>query len=265
MLNCRTLFLSDIHLGCKNCQAGFLLNFLKNCHVDTIYLLGDIVDLWAMKKQVFWQVQQNQVVRQLLKMAEQGTTIVYIPGNHDEALRLYAGKSFGNISIQLRSQHTTLQGKRLLLLHGDEFDKQVQLAHWHRRLGDHLYDALLFLNRWSNRFRRLRRRPYFSLAAYIKKKVPGAQQAIARYRSAAIARAKRGGYDGIVCGHIHHPEITMQDDILYCNNGDWIDSCTALVEQRDGSLALYHCAESCYQLNAWPANSKPEAQLSQVA
>lgn len=252
MLNCRTLFLSDIHLGCKNCQAGYLLNFLKHCQVDKIYLLGDIVDLWAMQRQVFWKVQQNQVVRQLLKMAEQGTEIIYVPGNHDEAFRLYAGKNFGAIQVQLRSQHITHSGQRLLLLHGDEFDKHVQLAHWHRRLGDHLYDVLLFLNRWNQRFRRSLGQPYFSLSAYIKSKVPGARQAIARYRDAAVQRAKRGGYDGIVCGHIHHPEITLQDGILYCNDGDWIDSCTALVETRDGSLALYHCAETCQQLSVWP-------------
>ena len=148
MLNCRTLFLSDVHLGCKDCQADYLLAFLQRSQADTIYLLGDIVDLWAMRKQVHWKAGQNNIVRCLLDKAEQGTEIVYIPGNHDEALRLYAGKSFGNIRIALRASHTTAQGKKLLLLHGDEFDKDVNFGRLHAWLGDTLYDLLLFLNRW---------------------------------------------------------------------------------------------------------------------
>jgi UDP-2,3-diacylglucosamine pyrophosphatase LpxH len=249
MLNCRALFLSDVHLGCKDCQADYLLRFLKQCRARKIYLLGDIVDLWAMQKQVFWKASQNEVVRQLLKMAEQDTEIIYVPGNHDEALRLYVGKTFGSIHIQLRSSHTTLQGKRLLLLHGDEFDKLVRLGGWHGRLGDHLYDLLLFLHRWCNRIRRLFGYRYFSLAAYIKSKVPGAH---ARYRAAAVARAKHAGYDGIVCGHIHHSEICLEGGILYCNDGDWIDSCTALLERQDSSLELYHCSEHSEPLAVWP-------------
>lgn len=252
MLSCRTLFLSDVHLGCKDCQADYLLAFLQRSQADTIYLLGDIVDLWAMRKQVHWKAGQNNIVRCLLDKAEQGTEIVYIPGNHDEALRLYAGKSFGNIRIALRASHTTVQGKKLLLLHGDEFDKDVNFGRLHAWLGDNLYDLLLFLNRWYNRLRRLTGGNYFSLAAYIKSKVPGAQKAIARYREAVVAKAKRGGFDGVVCGHIHHPEIRLEQGIIYCNDGDWIDSCTALVEHHDGSLALYHCTEQAEKIAALP-------------
>ncbi|MEO3679301.1 UDP-2,3-diacylglucosamine diphosphatase [Rheinheimera fenheensis] len=248
MLNCRTLFLSDVHLGCKDCQADYLLAFLQQCRVDTIYLLGDIVDLWAMQKQVHWHQQQNKLLRCLLDKAEQGCRLVYIPGNHDEAFRLYAGKQFGNISVQLRASHTTVQGKRLLLLHGDEFDKEVNFGRWHAWLGDNLYDLLLFLNRWYNRLRRLSGGGYFSLSAYIKSRVPGAQKAIARYRAAAVAKARRAGFDGIVCGHIHHPEIRLEQGIIYCNDGDWIDSCTALAEHHDGSLALYHCSGQAEQI-----------------
>lgn len=255
MLNCRAIFLSDVHLGCKDCQADYLLNFLEQTRTDKIYLLGDIVDLWAMQKQVHWNPGQNKVVRHLLQQAEQGVEIIYVPGNHDEALRLYAGKEFGNIRILLRSTHTTLQGKTFLLLHGDEFDKEVNFGRLHAWLGDHLYDLLLFLNRWCNRLRRLTGGRYFSLAAYIKSKVPGARKAIGRYRDAAIARAKRGGYDGIICGHIHHPEIRLEQGIVYCNDGDWIDSCTALVEQMDGSLALYHSSEHAERIAAMPAAS----------
>ena len=252
MLNCRTIFLSDVHLGCKDCQADYLLHFLQHSKAQTIYLLGDIVDLWAMRKQVHWDLSQNKIIRCLLDKAEQGTEVVYIPGNHDEAMRLYAGKQFGNIRIALRASHVTAEGKKLLLLHGDEFDKDVNFGKTKAWLGDNLYDLLLFLNRWYNRFRRITGGGYFSLAAYIKSKVPGARQAIARYRDAAVARAIRGGFDGVVCGNIHHPEICWQNGIIYANDGDWIDSCTALIEQHDGSLALYHWTETAEKIAALP-------------
>ena len=243
MLNCRTIFLSDVHLGCKDCQADYLLSFLEQSQAGKIYLLGDIVDLWAMRKQVHWKLSQNKVVRCLLDKAEQGVEVVYIPGNHDEAMRLYRGKLFGNIKVQLRGEHTTALGKKLLLLHGDEFDKEVSFGPLQSWLGDNLYDLLLFLNRWYNRVRRVTGGRYFSLAAYIKSRVPGALNAIGRYRQAAIKKAKRGGYDGVVCGHIHRAEMRIIDGTLYCNDGDWVESLTALVEHADGSLAIVEWGE----------------------
>lgn len=246
--NFRAVFISDVHLGSKDCQAGYLLNFLQQCDSPKIYLLGDIVDFWAMKKQVHWDEQANQLLKLLLEKAEQGVEVIYVPGNHDEAFRHYTGKHFGHIQVQLRATHTTLLDKKLLLIHGDEFDKEVNFGAMHAWLGDTLYDFLLFLNRWYNRARRLTGGHYFSLAAYIKSKVPGAQQAISRYRAAVVAKAKRAGFDGVVCGHIHHPEIRLEDGIIYCNDGDWIDSCTALIEQMDGTLALYQWTEQSAQI-----------------
>ncbi|WP_019677661.1 UDP-2,3-diacylglucosamine diphosphatase [Arsukibacterium perlucidum] len=263
MFECRAIFISDVHLGCKDCRADYLLSFLQQTQADKIYLLGDIIDLWAMRKQVYWQLNQNQVIKALLDKAEQGCEIIYVPGNHDEALRLYHGKSFGNIKVALRSSHTTLQGKKLLLLHGDEFDKEVSFGPLHNWLGDTLYDFLLFLNRWFNRSRRLFGGQYFSLAAYIKRKVPGAQKAIARYRQAVVNKALKGGYDGVVCGHIHHSEIRLEQGIIYCNDGDWIDNCTALVEQTDGSLALYHWTEQAQRLASLPL--QPVASKAKAA
>jgi UDP-2,3-diacylglucosamine pyrophosphatase LpxH len=263
MLHCRTIFLSDIHLGNKDCQATYLLNFLNQTKADTIYLLGDILDLWAMQKQVCWSPEQNAVIQSLLAKADQGTEVIYIPGNHDEEFRHWAGRQFGTIKLQLRGCHTTALGKKLLLLHGDEFDKEVNFGRFHTWLGDNLYDFLLFLNRWSNRIRRALGGRYFSLAAFIKSKVPGAQQAIARYRDAAVAKAKRSGFDGVVCGHIHHPEISLQDGIIYCNDGDWIDNCTALIEQQDGSLTLYHWTEQSHTLAAMPMAVLSEEQPAQ--
>lgn len=248
MQHFRAVFISDVHLGSKDCQAGYLLSFLQQCQTQKIYLLGDIVDFWAMQKQVHWGESANQLLRLLLERAEQGVDVIFVPGNHDEAFRHYAGKNFGHIQVQLRASHTTLLGKKLLLVHGDEFDKDVHFGELHARLGDSLYDLLLFLNRWYNRLRRFSGGHYFSLAALIKSKVPGAQHAIARYRAAVVAKAKRSGFDGVVCGHIHHPEIRLQDGIIYCNDGDWIDNCTALTEQLDGSLALYQWTEQAAQI-----------------
>jgi len=265
MLQCRTIFLSDIHLGNKDCQATYLLHFLQQSQADTIYLLGDIVDLWAMRRQVCWTKEQNQVIQCLLNKAEQGCQLIYIPGNHDDEFRHWAGREFGQVKIQLRGCHTTALGKKLLLLHGDEFDKEVNFAPFEAWLGDHLYDFLLFLNRWSNRVRRALGGRYFSLAAFIKSKVPGARDAIARYRSAAVAKAKRSGFDGVVCGHIHHPELSMQDGIIYCNDGDWIDSCTALIEQQDGSLAIYRWTEQAQSIAALPLASLKQNASSKAA
>lgn len=266
MLHCRTIFLSDIHLGNKDCQARYLLHFLENSKAQTIYLLGDIIDLWAMRRQVCWTPEQNLVIKTLLAKAEQGCELIYIPGNHDEEFRHWAGREFGEVKIQLRGCHTTALGKKLLLLHGDEFDKEVNFGRFHAWLGDHLYDFLLFLNRWTNRLRRALGGRYFSLAAFIKSKVPGAREAIARYRQAAIDKAKRSGFDGVVCGHIHHPEISLQDGVIYCNDGDWIDSCTALVEEMDGSLAIYHWTEQSHTIAALPlAEIKAETAAQQAA
>jgi len=256
MLSCRTIFISDVHLGCKDCQADYLLRFLATSRAEKIFLLGDIVDFWSMQKQLHWPAAHNKVLQCLLQKAEQGVDVIYVPGNHDEALRLYKGKSFGNIQIALRASHTTAQGKKLLLIHGDELDKEICFGRFQSWLGDNLYDVLLFLNRWYNRVRRLCGGHYFSLAAYIKSRVPGALHAIARYRRAAIKKAKKGGYDGIVCGHIHHPELVIEDGIIYCNDGDWIDSCTALIEQGDGSLSLYHFSEQQHRLAVWPIQAR---------
>ncbi|MFN6972375.1 MAG: UDP-2,3-diacylglucosamine diphosphatase [Rheinheimera sp.] len=261
--NFRAVFISDVHLGSKDCQAGYLLSFLQQCQSSKIYLLGDIVDFWAMKKQVHWGEPANQLLKILLEKAEQGVEVIYVPGNHDEAFRHYAGKNFGQIQVQLRATHTTLLGKRLLLVHGDEFDKDVNFGVLHAWLGDTLYDFLLFLNRWYNRVRRFSGGHYFSLAAYIKSKVPGAQQAIGRYRDAVVAKAKRAGFDGVVCGHIHYPEIRLQDDIIYCNDGDWIDNCTALTEQMDGTLALYQWTEQAAQIAS--LSLQPVAEQAKAA
>lgn len=234
----KTIWLSDIHLGCKDCKAEFLLSFLDSIEVETIYLVGDIVDFWALKRRMLWPDAHNQVLNRFLTMAEQGVNIVYLPGNHDELAKPYQHLNFGSIKVKLEHIHTTSTGKKLLILHGDKFDQQVCFGRWQAKLGDVLYDFLLFLNRQTHHIRKRLGMPYWSLSSYIKTKVKKANEAIARYKVAAIKDAKAQGADGIICGHIHHPQLLIEQGVLYCNDGDWIENCTSLVETKDGNLRL---------------------------
>lgn len=234
----RTIWLSDIHLGCKDCKADFLLDFLTSHTADTLYLVGDIVDFWALSKRLRWPESHNKVLKKILQLSEQGTRVVYIPGNHDEVLRPYADMLFAGIEIHHEFIHQTISGKKMLLVHGDKYDGQVCLGKWQAKLGDVLYDFLLFLNRQCQVLRRTFGLPYWSLASFIKTKVKSANEAIARYQQAAVKDAKQQDTDAIICGHIHHPKLTIDDGVLYCNDGDWIESCTSLAETQKGEIQL---------------------------
>lgn len=252
----KTIFLSDIHLGYKDCKAEFLLDFLDKNHAEQIYLIGDIVDLWALKRQFYWPASHNAVLSRLVELSRKGTQITYLPGNHDEDLKAYSEEKFNDIVVTKRTIHTTASGKQLLLLHGDDFDSDVCLSKFAAKLGDTLYDFLLFMNRHFNRIRRKFGYHYWSLASHIKSKVPKANEAIARYKHAALKEAKKLGLDGVVCGHIHHPEIEIKDDVMYCNDGDWIENCTALVESFTGDLAIIHWSEQSRNVVEFDAGSK---------
>ncbi len=242
-LRYRTVWLSDIHLGFKDCKAEYLLDFLNKMECETLYLLGDIVDLWAMKKRFCWPISHYEVIRALFQKAQQGTRVVYIPGNHDDSMRDYIGESLGPVEIAEEMVHETADGRRLLLFHGDVLDGHIRLGRFDRIVGDAAYEFLLFLNRWANFFRRRFGLSYWSLAVYLKNRVKNARNAIDVYEKAAVHEAKRRGLDGVVCGHIHQAEIAMRDDVLYCNDGDWIESCTALAEDDSGHLELIHWTE----------------------
>lgn len=242
-LKYRSIFISDVHLGFRGCRADFLLDFLRNTECEFLYLVGDIVDVWEMKSRLFWPQEHNNVVRTILGKAKHDTKVVYVPGNHDEVLRAYAGMEFGNVSIRLDAIHETATGKRLLVLHGDEFDSVVRVSRWLAMLGNRVYDWLLYLNRWVNVLRRRLGFPYWSLAAFLKHKVKNAVQFISDFEQAVAREAARRGVDGVVCGHIHHAEISMFGDVIYCNDGDWVESCTALVERHDGTLELLNWTE----------------------
>ncbi len=237
------VWLSDIHLGYKDCKADYLLNFLDTIDTEYLYLVGDIIDIWSMKQNFHWPPSHNQVVRKLIKMARNGVKMVYIPGNHDRVFRDYCNEAFGAIEIREQAVHTTQLGKRILMIHGDEFDDVIRFSGFIKFIGDIAYDLLLFINRWNNRLRNQFGYSYWSLAAYLKERVSKAAQAIHIFEQAALNKAKTEGYDGIVCGHIHHPNFIEKDGIVYCNDGDWIESCTALVEKNDGVLEIWHWSD----------------------
>jgi UDP-2,3-diacylglucosamine pyrophosphatase LpxH len=242
-LKCRSIWISDVHLGFKGCRADFLLDFLHSTECEYLFLVGDIIDVWNMKKGVYWPQEHNNVVRSILGKAKHDTKVIFIPGNHDEVFREYDGMTFGNVMIRNEYVHTTADGKRLLMLHGDEFDSVVKYSKLLAMLGNTAYDWLLYWNRIFNQFRRACGFPYWSLAAYLKQKVKNAVKFISDFEQAVVHEAKKRNVDGLVCGHIHHAEITAFDDVLYCNCGDWVESHTALVEGFDGNLQLMHWSE----------------------
>lgn len=239
----RSVWISDIHLGTRGCNAELLLDFLRAIECDTLYLVGDIVDGWRLRKGWYWPDSHNEVVRRILKLAHRGTRVVLIAGNHDEMLRPYAGMSFGGVEIALDAIHTTADGRRLLITHGDEFDSVVLYARWLAFLGDQAYTLLLRLNVVLNRIRRRLDLPYWSLSSYLKKRVKNAVQFIGAFEEAVAHAARDRHVDGVVCGHIHSAEIRQIGDITYHNDGDWVESCTALVEDRAGTISILDWAE----------------------
>lgn len=234
----RTIFLSDIHLGSRGCQAELLLDFLSQYDAETIYLVGDIVDGWRLKRGWHWPQSHNDVVQAVLDKARNGTRVIYIPGNHDEVMRDYFGTHFGGIEVVPEAEFTARDGKRYLVTHGDQFDVIVMNARWLALFGDRAYEFLIWCNPRVNRVRRLWSRRYWSLSKWTKQKVKKAVNFIGRYEEVLAADARLEKYDGVICGHIHHANIRKIDEILYVNTGDWVESCTAVVEEEDGRLRL---------------------------
>jgi UDP-2,3-diacylglucosamine pyrophosphatase LpxH len=237
-LQFRTVWISDAHLGTAGCNADLLLDFLRSVDCDTLYLVGDMVDGWALRKGWYWPQTHNEIVRCILKQTKNGTRVVYLPGNHDEAFRDFVGLSMGGIELLPEAIHVTADGRRLLILHGDQFDGVVLYARWLAFLGDYAYEFLLKGNRLVNWVRRRFGMPYWSLAAFLTKRVKTAVQFICSYEEAVIHAAADAKVDGVVCGHIHSAEIRQFGDITYYNDGDWVESCTALVEHADGTMEI---------------------------
>ncbi|WP_235584672.1 UDP-2,3-diacylglucosamine diphosphatase [Thiomicrospira sp. WB1] len=234
----RSIFISDVHLGSKGAKAEFLADFLKYHQCDKLFLVGDIIDGWRLKKRIFWPQTHTNVIRRILTKAKRGTEVVFVTGNHDDFLRRYSGIDFGNIQLTDEAEHETLNGDRLLVVHGDKYDSVIQTQKWLAVVGDWGYETLVVLNRYFNRLRQKFGMGYWSLSAYVKQKVKSAVSFITAYEEAVVKDCREQGYDGVVCGHIHHPEIRKIDEIDYYNCGDWVESCTAMVETASGELKL---------------------------
>ena len=239
----RTIWISDVHLGTRGCNAKLLIDFLDHSDSDTIYLVGDIIDGWQMKKKFYWPAAHNDIVWRIMKRARRGTKVVYIPGNHDEMFRQFSGMNFGGVEIRRKAIHETADGKRLLVLHGDEFDA-IMLAHrWLAVVGDAAYITLMRLNTVVNAVRTRLGLPYWSLSKTAKHKVKNAVAFISRFEELVAHEAGLRGVDGVVCGHIHNAEQRSIDGIQYYNDGDWVEGCTALVEHQCGQMEILHWAE----------------------
>lgn len=235
----RSVFLSDVHLGSKDCRAQELLDFLGGIETDHLFLVGDIVDFWSLRRQFYWPQEHNEVLRTVLAMAKEGTNVVYVPGNHDEDLREFCGSQFGNLAIRRKYVHSTADGREFLVLHGDEFDTAVKCSRWLAKFGALAYELMMRINRGVNVCRRVFGMGHWSLATYVKLRLGNALRYVEAFEVAAARAARSRNLSGVICGHIHRAGVREIDGVLYCNDGDWVESCTALVESHGGQLSLW--------------------------
>jgi UDP-2,3-diacylglucosamine pyrophosphatase LpxH len=243
-LRLRSVFISDVHLGSPDCQAGELLKFLANVEADYLFLVGDIVDFWSLRRSFHWPQEHNEVLRAILAKAKEGTQVIYVPGNHDEDIREFCGSQFGNLAIRRKYVHSTADGREFLVMHGDEFDTAVKCSRWQARFGAAAYEFMMRINRGVNFCRRLFGMSHWSLATYVKLRLGNALRYVENFETAAAQAARSRNLDGIICGHIHRAGVRQIEGVLYCNDGDWVESCTALVESMSGELSLWQSGVS---------------------
>ncbi|MEY2683788.1 MAG: hypothetical protein RJA09_932 [Pseudomonadota bacterium] len=261
----RTVFVSDLHLGTPGCQAKALLAFLKAYPSDKLYLVGDIIDGWQLRRKWYWPQSHNDVVQKILRRARKGCKVVFVPGNHDEFARHFVGHKFGGVDVVQEAVHTTADGKRLWVIHGDHFDGVIQYAKWLAYLGDNLYELTLRLNTHLNSWRARWGLPYWSLSKYLKHRVKSALNYVLQFEGAVAAEARKRGLDGVVCGHIHRAEMRDIDGVLYCNDGDWVESLTALVEHQDGRLEIVNWSDVAAQRAGSLAIRSPQPSVPAVS
>ena len=269
MLEVRSIFVSDIHLGTRACQVHRLLDFLRVYESQNLFLVGDIIDFWAMSRRgIYWSAHMNTFVQKVLKRARHGTAVIFVPGNHDEALREYVGSTFGDIVVHREYVHQAADGKRYLLLHGDEFDVVTKYHKWLAILGDHTYAFLVRVNMMLSWMRRTLGMPgYWSLAGYAKRKVKKAVNFICDFEESVMHNVRHRGLDGVICGHIHAAAVKQVDGVTYLNCGDWVDSCTAIVEHLDGRMELIEWGVATAQAAAPLAmpEAVPQSELPEPA
>ncbi|MBN91351.1 MAG: UDP-2,3-diacylglucosamine hydrolase [Erythrobacteraceae bacterium] len=257
----RTIWISDVHLGTKGCNHELLIDFLDHTDSDTMYLVGDIIDGWRLKKKVYWPPEHSDIVWRILKRAKRGTRIIYIPGNHDEMVRPFSGMNFGGVEIMRAAFHDTADGRRLMVLHGDEFDT-IMLAHrWLAFVGDALYHVMMKLNNWVAAARKRLGLPYWSISKAAKNKVKNAVEFISKYEEVVARAAAERGVDGVVCGHIHTAEFRSFEyggkRVEYWNDGDWVEGCNALVEHADGRMEILHWPDEVARRNRCESDVAP--------
>lgn len=254
----RTLFISDVHLGTRGCQADLLLDFLRHYDAETIYLIGDIIDGWRLRRNWYWPQSHNDVAQKLLRKARKGARVVYVPGNHDEFLRGYLGTHFGGIEVRNTDVHLTADGRRLLVIHGDQFDVVVRHARWLAFFGDWAYATALNINTFLNMARRRFGFSYWSLSAWAKQRVKNAVNFIGKFEEALAREARENAIDGVICGHIHYAAMHSDFGIAYYNCGDWVESCTALVEHHDGRFEIIRWTDATAQARSREASPRSE-------
>ncbi len=267
-LHYRSVWISDTHLGTKSCKAEYLRDFLDHVECDTLYLVGDIIDLWSwnIKSGFYWPILHSDIVQRVFNKTKQGTRIIYIPGNHDDAFRKHVGIQFNGIEIHLNAIHKTADNRRFLIMHGDEFDSIVCHNRWLAYIGGEAYEFLLAANRWINNLRKIFGYQYWSLSSYLKHRVKNIVQFMDNYQHVLSLEAQKQQVDGIICGHIHHAEISeMESGKIYCNTGDWVESCTALVEDADGNLSILNWLDDSYQLLDETSAGESSNNLSETA
>jgi UDP-2,3-diacylglucosamine pyrophosphatase LpxH len=248
----KSVFISDVHLGAKECQATEVLDFLRSVETDELFLVGDIVDLWCMRRSIYWPASHHAVLKLILEKARNGTRVIYIPGNHDDLARTLVGSMLAGVEVHAEYLHTTRSGQRMLVIHGDVFDGAVRFSPVLKATGCALYSVVLVMSRYVNMVRTLCGFPRWSLATWLKSRVGNAMAYVRRYERAAAREAGMRGLDGIICGHIHRPHVERIDGVLYCNDGDWVEHCTALVEDRNGELRLWQHRSENLQLVITP-------------
>jgi UDP-2,3-diacylglucosamine pyrophosphatase LpxH len=261
----RTIFISDIHLGTRGCKAELLADFLLHNDCQTLYLVGDIVDGWRLKESWYWSAAHSTVLNLILRKVREGTRVIYVPGNHDEVFRDYCGVSLAGVELRRDAIHKTADGRALWVVHGDHFDSVVTYARWLAHLGDKAYDFALVLNDWVAAMRRRAGLPYWSLSAFLKRKVKNAASFISNFEQTLAREARSRGLDGVVAGHIHHAQTKCIGDVLYCNDGDWVESCTALTEDARGRLDILHWTRFAADQEFAPKEVPADAPPSYVA
>ncbi len=264
MLRVRTVWISDLHLGTPGCQARPLLDFLRRVECETLFLVGDIIDGWQLRRQWYWPQAHNDVVQKLLRKARKGTRVIFVPGNHDEFARRYVQHNFGGVDVAAEWIHETADGRKLWVVHGDHFDGVIQCARWLAHVGDRAYELTLKINRHLNSLRARVGLPYWSLSRYLKLKVKRAVSYVSDFEVAVAREARKRGLQGVVCGHIHHAELRDIDGVLYANDGDWVESLTALVEHGDGRLEIIDWTQfvAAPPVSVHESETAPEAALA---